>query len=137
MKRPHLQRFRRRFATVVVCVATWSAGELLADLVPWKLVAAASAVVLFAAVAHAVTIGLYLRLIGSIAAALRLRPVWPQLIAAVAISTMGVTYWVSVAPDGPARQLAVEAVFLLGLAVYVARRDVARVLRERLVRMGR
>jgi hypothetical protein len=128
---------RRRFAAVVVCVAMWSAGELFADLVPWKLVAAASAAVLFAAAAHAFTIGFYLRLIRSIADAFRLRPVWPRVVAAVVIATMGAIYWVAVSGDGPARQLAVEAVFLLGLAFYVARRDVARELRESLMRVGR
>jgi hypothetical protein len=63
---------RRRLAGWLAVGTLWAAGELLSEALPWTLVAVGLAVVLVAALAHALTIGLYLRLICSIARSLRL-----------------------------------------------------------------
>jgi hypothetical protein len=131
-------RLGGRFAGVVV-VGVWAVGDALAAAVPLRLVACGVVAVLFAASAHAVLVGLYLRLIGSIATTfgLRRRLRDPAATATAVVVAMAVAYWYAAASDGLARQVAVEAVFLLGLAVYATRRDLVRQVKARVLAVGR
>lgn len=130
-------RLSRRFAGLVAAVGVWAVGDLVAAAVPLRLAACAVVAVLLAAPAHAVVVGLYLRLIGSVATTLRLdRRLRDAAVAAVVV-IMAVVYWNTTAADGLARQLAVEAVFILGLLVYTTRRDVVREVKARILDVGR
>jgi|SRR5581483_2985414 len=128
---------RRRLAGWLVLASLWAAGQLLSEALPWTLVAVGLAAVLVAALAHALTIGLYLRLVNSIARTLRLAGWWQSLGASVAVYSIGLTYWLHVRRDGLPRQLTVEAVYLLGVAVYHVRSDLLRELQARLARVTR
>jgi hypothetical protein len=131
-------RLRRGFVVVIAIAALSSTGHLVAVAIPWTIVAAGTSAILFAAAVHAFVFGLYVRLIARIADAFRLRSIWRHTVAALVAVTMAVAYWRAVSADGADRQLAVEAVLLLGLAIYVVRRDLARELRVRVgARMGR
>jgi hypothetical protein len=122
---------RRRFAVLLTAGLGWALIELLHRALPAELIALAVLVIVFAATAHAVVIALYLRLVRRVARSLRLGTTSSVVASSVVVAGMGATYWESAAADGVLRQLAVAAVFGLGLCVYTARVELARELRLR------
>jgi hypothetical protein len=130
-------RAQRRIARSFVALALWSTGVLLADWLPWPLIAAVVAVAFAAATVHAVTVALYLRLLRRITTTLQISRAGERATALFIVAVIGLTYLQAAAADGPLRQLAVAAVYLLGLAAYYSRTDVWNALAARVARVHR
>lgn len=130
-------RAQRRIARSFVALALWSAGVLLADWLPWTLIAAVVAVAIAAATVHAVTVALYLRLLRRVTTMFRIGRAGERAAAHFIVAVIGLSYWQAAAADGPLRQLVVGAVYLLGLAAYYSRTDVRHALAARVARVHR